>query len=308
MVSRGSVAIMEGTRGHILELMVMGILLGVASRGDGAIQTPDYDDTSTPEILNPSWMSTIPNTYPLSDVTIPGTHNTMALYGGSLAECNSWTLALQLRAGIRFLDIRVRHVRGNLTIHHGISYQYAHFGDVLRDVVAFLREYPTETVLMRLREELSDTRDIYEAAVRYIHEYAHWDLLWHSREMPTLGEARGKLIVLQDFSGPDLGMYYNSLDIDDHWMVSSLQPEEVEKKWRSVYTHLEGAALGNKNHMFLTYSSGASILAHPNALAKIINPRLHEYLKAYVGQRKRFGIITIDFPGANLVQTIIGFN
>lgn len=90
--------------------------------------------------------------------------------------------------------------------------------------------------------------------------------------------------------------------------VSSLQPEEVEKKWRSVYTHLEEAAVGNKNHMFLTYSSGASILAHPNALAKIINPRLHEYLKAYVGQRKRFGIITMDFPGAKLVQTIIGFN
>lgn len=28
LYSRGSVAIMEGTRGHILELMVMGILLG----------------------------------------------------------------------------------------------------------------------------------------------------------------------------------------------------------------------------------------------------------------------------------------
>ncbi len=187
--------------------------------GHRAIQTPDYDDSSTPEILNPSWMDTIPDVYSLSDVMMPGTHNTMALYGGTLAECNSWSLALQLRAGIRFLDIRVRHAKGNLTIHHGISYQYAHFGDVLMDVVAFLREYPSETVLMRLKEELSNTQDIYNAVVRYINKYAHWDLLWHSREMPSMGAARGKLIVLQDFTGPDLGIRYNSLDIADDWKV-----------------------------------------------------------------------------------------
>lgn len=90
--------------------------------------------------------------------------------------------------------------------------------------------------------------------------------------------------------------------------VSSLQPEEVEKKWRSVSTHLEAAAVCNKNRMFLTYSSGASILAHPNSLAWLINPRLYEYLTGYVGQSKRFGIVAMDFPGAKLVQTIIGFN
>ncbi|TRY74321.1 hypothetical protein DNTS_032022 [Danionella cerebrum] len=276
--------------------------------GHRAIQRPDYDDTSTPEILNPSWMSTIPDITPLSDVTMPGTHNTMALYGGSLSECNSWSLALQLRAGIRFLDIRVRHARGSLTIHHGISYQYAHFGDVLKDIVDFLQEYPSETVLMRLKEELSDTRNIYDAVVRYIKEYAHWDLLWNRREIPVMGEARGKLIILQDFSGPDLGVRYNSLHIADDWKVSSLQPEEVERKWRSVSTHLETAAVGNRSLMFLTYSSGAGILAHPDALARRINLRLYEYLTAYRSQRKRFGIITMDFPGAKLVQSIIRFN
>ncbi|KAI2653064.1 1-phosphatidylinositol phosphodiesterase [Labeo rohita] len=300
--------IMESTRGRILQLMVMGVLLGMTVPVHRAIQTPDYDDTATPEILNPSWMATIPDVYSLSDVTMPGTHNTMALYGGTLAECNSWSLALQLRAGIRFLDIRVRHVNGNLTIHHGISYQYADFGDVLMDVVDFLMEYPSETVLMRLKEELSETQNIYDSVVRYINEHAHWDLLWNSREMPTMGEARGKLIILQDFTGPDLGMKYNSLDIADDWKVASLQPEDVEKKWTSVSTHLEAAAVGNKNQMFLTFSSGASILAHPNALAQLINPRLYEYLTGYVGQTKRFGIVTMDFPGAKLVQTIIGFN
>lgn len=185
----------------------------------GAIQSPDYDDTPEPEFLNPSWMTSIPDDQPLSEVTMPGTHNTMALYGGIYSECQSWSLASQLRAGIRFLDIRVRHVTGNLTIHHGVSYQRAHFGHVLEGVAEFLQGYPNETVLMRIREELSETYNIYGPVVDYIHRYAHWDLLWHSRLVPTMGEARGKLIILQDFRGPDLGMRYGSLDISDKWKV-----------------------------------------------------------------------------------------
>lgn len=193
----------------------------------GAIQRPDYDDTPNPEFLNPSWMASIPNERPLSHVTMPGTHNTMALYGGVYAECESWSLASQLKAGIRFLDIRVRHVQGNLTIHHGVSYQRAHFGQVLDGVVDFLQEYPSETVLMRLKEEFSETRDIYGAVVDYIHRYAHWDLLWHSRLVPAMGEARGKLIILQEFSGPDLGMRYASLDIADDWKVQKLKKHNL---------------------------------------------------------------------------------
>lgn len=186
----------------------------------GAIQRPDYDDTPDPEFLNPSWMTGIPDDQPLSEVTMPGTHNTMALYGGMYAECQSWSLASQLQAGVRFLDIRVRHVTGNLTIHHGVSYQRAHFGHVLEGVAEFLQEYTSETVLMRVREEFSETYNIYGAVVDYIHRYARWDLLWHSRLVPTMGEARGKLIILQDFSGPDLGMRYGSMDISDRWKVN----------------------------------------------------------------------------------------
>ncbi|XP_071374514.1 1-phosphatidylinositol phosphodiesterase-like [Centroberyx affinis] len=285
------------------ELMV---LVGAVGLGYSGVQRPDYDDTSSPEFLNPSWMAGIPDGRPLSEVTMPGTHNTMALYGGAFAECQSWSLASQLRAGVRFLDVRVRHVRGNLTIHHGVSYQRAHFGHVLEGVADFLREHPSETVLMRLKEEFSETYDIYGAVVSYIHSYAHWDLLWHSRLTPTMGQARGKLIVLQDFSGPDLGMRYGSLDIADDWKVPTLL--HVKEKWQSVTEHLEAAPVGNKAHIFLTYASGAGVFAYPNAVAQRINTRLYDYLRAKMDQNLRFGIITMDFPAAPLIQLIIDFN
>ncbi|XP_030596289.1 uncharacterized protein LOC115787658 [Archocentrus centrarchus] len=281
------------------------ILLGVISLSIGATQRPDYDDTSNPEFLNPAWMANIPDDRLLSEVTMPGTHNTMALYGGVYAECQSWNLASQLRAGVRFLDIRVRHVNGNLTIHHGVSYQRAHFGHVLEGVTDFLREYPTETLLMRLKEEFSETDDIYGAVVDYIHRYAHWDLLWHSRLVPTMGEARGKLIVLQNFRGPDLGMRYDSMDIADDWKVPTLA--HVEEKWQSVYSHLEAAPSGNKAQIFLTFSSGAGVFAHPRAVAQRINPQLYDYLGDKTDLNQRFGIICMDFPGAPIIQMIIDF-
>ncbi|XP_061597778.1 1-phosphatidylinositol phosphodiesterase isoform X2 [Cololabis saira] len=270
-----------------------------------AIQRPDYDDTPNPEFLNPSWMSSIPDEQLLSEVSMPGTHNAMAVYGGVYAECQTWSLASQLRAGVRFLDIRVRHINGNLTIHHGVSYQRAHFGQVLEGVVDFLHSYPSETVLMRLREELSTTNNIYGTVVEFIHRYARWDLLWHSRLVPTMGQARGKLIILQEFTGPDLGMRYTSLDIADDWRVPTLL--HLEQKWQSVYEHLEAAPTGNMEQIFLTFSSGTGVFAHPRAVAQRINAQLYDYLQAKTVLNQRLGIICMDFPAAPIIQMIIDF-
>ncbi|XP_019718993.1 uncharacterized protein LOC109511995 isoform X2 [Hippocampus comes] len=281
------------------------LLLGISGLSWCAVQRPDYDDTATPEFLNPSWMASIPDERPLSELTMPGTHNTMALYGGVYAECQTWSLSSQLRAGIRFLDVRVRHVKGNLTIHHGVAYQHTHFGHVLEGVQDFLASYPSETVLMRVKEELSETDNIYGAVVEHVRRYARWEMLWHSRLVPTMGQARGKLIILQDFLGPDLGMRYDSLDIADDWKVPTLL--HVEEKWQSVYEHLEMAPVGNKDQIFLTYSSGTGIFAVPRAVAQRVNPQLYDYLRAKTDLNQRFGIICMDFPAAPLVQTIIDF-
>ncbi|RVE67247.1 hypothetical protein OJAV_G00115710 [Oryzias javanicus] len=231
-------------------------------------------------------MASIPDAQLLSAVTVPGTHNTMALYGGVYAECQSWSLESQLHAGIRFLDIRVRHINGNLTIHHGVSYQRAHFGHVLEGVANFLFRYPSETVLMRLKEEFSETNNIYGTVVDFLQRYGMWELVWHSRLVPTMGEARGKLIILQDFSGPDLGMRYGSLDIADDWKVPTLL--DLKAKWRSVFEHLEAAPAGNSQQIFLTFSSGAGVFANPRAVAHYMNPQLHQYLQTKTDSNQRF--------------------
>ena len=62
----------------------------------------------------------------------------MAIHGGALTQTqenfgdSGGTLAAQLAAGIRMIDIRARVNGGNtFTIHHGATYQNANFDDVL---------------------------------------------------------------------------------------------------------------------------------------------------------------------------------
>ena len=48
-------------------------------------------------------MAAIPDDRKLSELSIPGTHDTMAKYGGDVPECQSMTLSQQLASGIRWL-------------------------------------------------------------------------------------------------------------------------------------------------------------------------------------------------------------
>jgi 1-phosphatidylinositol phosphodiesterase len=58
---------------------------------------------STPPLH--SWMSALPDDFSLGDVMLPGTHQSTALYGFPISQCQqpSTPLAVQLQDGIRFL-------------------------------------------------------------------------------------------------------------------------------------------------------------------------------------------------------------
>lgn len=105
-------------------------------------------------------MSRISDATKLDRISIPGTHDTGARFGGFAVECQVWTLPDQLDAGIRYLDIRCRPLtNGDFTIHHGASYQNKTFrlndDSVLPECKRFLAENPTECLIMRIKQEHS---------------------------------------------------------------------------------------------------------------------------------------------------------
>ena len=182
---------------------------------------------------HPDWMRSVPDATSLAAMSIPGTHETMSIHGGDAVQTqeaygdSGGTLAAQLKAGIRMIDIRARVFEGDaFTIHHGAVYQVANFTDVLNTAGAFLDQNPSETVLVRLKhectggtgsckdsegqrsfEDIFDTyRDTNDAAKA--HFWAPSVNRDQGAATPTLGEVRGK-IVLVVMNGTAGGRMYN---------------------------------------------------------------------------------------------------
>lgn len=108
---------------------------------------------------NKDWMKNLSDrNVRITKLSIPGTHDTMAFYGGDAVQCQSLSLETQLNAGIRAIDIRCRHISDVFAIHHGCVYQNANFGDVLNTVARYLDEHPKETILMRVKEEYNEEK------------------------------------------------------------------------------------------------------------------------------------------------------
>ena len=123
-----------------------------------------YSHDPEPKTSNPDWMAAIKDETRISMLSIPGTHETMALYGvvplppgfppvfppldfaNDMVICQSMSLDSQLISGVRVLDIRCRHMNDVFLIYHGKFFQLAGFDDVLNTVATFLEAHPCETV------------------------------------------------------------------------------------------------------------------------------------------------------------------
>ena len=220
---------------------------------------------------NSDWMATLPDDKRLSELSLPGTHNSLSFYGGDIVQTQSMSLTNQLLSGIRVLDIRVRHFYDKFAIHHGFVFQNAYFGpDVMAPITAFLAANPTETVLMRLREEYTaqgNTRS-FEKTFQY-YKSLYGDFIWtppaDSRSFwsppppsPILDNVRGKIVILQNFGGGHHGIHYGDLDRQDSYSVSSNW--DLYSKWQKVKAHVEKAEHGSRYDIYINYlnASGGS--------------------------------------------------
>lgn len=102
---------------------------------------------------NYTWMSNLDDGIPLRQLTILGTHNSMATgIWGDAFQTQGSSLTTQLASGIRALDIRCRHYQNSFPIHDRLTYLNTNLGNVLTTVQSFLASYPREAVLMHIVE------------------------------------------------------------------------------------------------------------------------------------------------------------
>lgn len=109
---------------------------------------------TTPNWTSPDWMSKLTGNKLLSQFTLPGTHDSCARKPIPYVQCQDLSLTDQLNKGIRFLDIRCRHIDNSFAIHHSEFFLDMMFGTDVQDVcISFLQAHPGECIVMSIKEE-----------------------------------------------------------------------------------------------------------------------------------------------------------
>ncbi|MEU2832791.1 phosphatidylinositol-specific phospholipase C [Streptomyces lavendulae] len=254
------------------------------------------------------WMAGLADSTPLQRMTIPGTHDSGATKGGLYVACQNTSIAQQLDSGIRFLDVRCRVTGGSFAIHHAAFFQDLMFGDVLVACWNFLAAHPSETVLMRVKQEYSEESDATFRAVfdDYL-DHRGWRPLFRIADtLPvSLGQARGKVVLLADNGGLP-GLRYadgNVFDVQDDYNTEPFAKRgRIENQFRK--------AVQQPGKLFVNYVSTAAYMP-PRWNSDRLNPQVHSFVDGgELAGRTGLGIVPMDFPNtrSGLVESLIRHN
>ncbi|MFF4919996.1 phosphatidylinositol-specific phospholipase C [Kitasatospora sp. NPDC001261] len=312
------------------ELLSWGAGFGAAALGGLALPgsasaSPSAASSTTPRGLpTDSWMSRLNGSTSLLDLTIPGTHDSCCenpAYGTEWSHTQNWGLPQQLTEGVRFLDIRCNGLQGapdELGIYHSDNYQHIRLQDVLDQCRSFLRSHPGETVLMRLRNERAggqalDDTEFMRRINHYLDGLGYRDL-FHFYGWPTLATARGKVVLIADFTNPwgliDWSSGENGyFDTQDLWQTGGTDP--LGTKGQRIVAQFDKAFLNpGYSKMFVNFLSYAGGYWPKTSSQTLMDRSIYPYLNARTQQRARFGIVPMDFPDfhVNVLQMLIDKN
>ncbi|MFJ9434372.1 phosphatidylinositol-specific phospholipase C [Streptomyces sp. NPDC101490] len=283
------------------------VLLGAPTASALTTTSAPATSSATGAVDVRAWMAAHGDGTPLQGLTIPGTHDSGARFGGAWSECQNTTIAQQLDSGVRFLDVRCRVTGGSFAIHHGASYQNMMFGDVLGACRDFLAAHPSETVLMRVKQEHSEESDATFRAVfdDYL-DVRGWRSLFRIGDtVPLLGEARGRIVLIADNGGlPGLKWGDRSaLALQDDWNALP------DPKYAKIEAHFR-AAVERPGPLYVNFVSTSAYLP-PRWNSDRLNPRVHGWLdSAAASGTKGLGVVPLDFPNTRpgLVEALLRHN
>ena len=272
----------------------------------------------------PAWMSGIDDTRSLTALSIPGTHDSGALHEplAGLAKTQALTIAEQLDAGVRFLDLRARIIDDAFWLYHGSIDQDQAFVDVFATMYAFLDANPTETIIASLKEEAMPTGATRTFDAIFADYVAASPDRWHlGRAVPTLGDARGKIVLVRRFSttiasplGIDAAPWADNatFSIDNGDAALRIQDEYIvtdnNAKWAAIEALL--AEPGAPSTLYLDYTSGyqPTPMGLPDILAvsNDINARLDTRLATAPDAPR--GVLVMDYVTAARIGAVIQRN
>lgn len=310
----------------LVSILSLGAIAPITSFAEG---TNGFSDQQTTSANHSNWMAQLSNNISLSELSIPGTHDSLSFYGDTVfhqrvAQTQSMPLNTQLKAGIRYIDIRVKPINNKLDVYHGSQYQHTSFDTVMDTTINFLKNNPSEVILMRVKDESEGTEKNPEL---FKNTFANY---WNKSEYntyfskshttnPKLGDVRGKIIILQDFeSSNSYGIPYRSLDIQDEYTaVNSNKFFAIERQLLKANKDTSKIYL---NHFSTNGITDFGTFLHdeltPKGQAETLNTQFWMYMQLPKGyfqkdgnampqeQIMHTGIIAMDFPSSGGVSTM----
>jgi 1-phosphatidylinositol phosphodiesterase len=273
-----------------------------------------------PSLTN--WMARLPDARRLSELSIPGTHDSGARHEPwpGTARCQSLSIAEQLAAGVRFLDIRCRQVTNTFQIYHGKVSQKISFADVLADCDRFLKAQPGECVILSVKQE-ADPVDSQQTFQQTFDSYTNQAPWWLGADLPALGEVRGRLVLFRRFAAARLpegipagpGQWSDNTTFwigHDIRVQDRYEVRDQAAKWTAVQDLYGELKTNPPSVLFLNFTSGY----HPGwfgvpricSVSHYIHPRLTEWFR-HAGPG-RTGVTLLDFADAKKCALIIGTN
>nr|HEX4318767.1 phosphatidylinositol-specific phospholipase C [Kofleriaceae bacterium] len=300
-----------------MECRAFAVVLAVAAAACGS---PDATDP-------PGWMSTQPDSASLASLTIPGTHDSMALYEPIAGVAKTQTLALadQYAAGVRYVDIRCHDIDDSFAIYHGIIDEQATFDDVLDATFEFLDAHPTETIVMSVKEE----GDAEGATIPFDAAFAPYLAKhpggWYTGDaVPALGGVRGQIVLLRRFAttattplGIDGSQWADNttftltpgaatLRIEDNYTV-----DDPATKWTNITNLFDEARTLDDGTWYIAYTSGYethSGLPNITDVSGPINDMLDGYLADPTTAGAHLGTLAMDMITTTRVAALAALN
>ncbi len=329
--------------GSVCFLFALILAMGLAAPSAALAGDAFFKGTDIP-LDNPDWMADLSDGLLLSQISLPGTHDTMARGCDLLADCQVAPLADQLQAGVRALDIRCASdsgAQGNyFSLWHGPYCRLGTFDQVADDCQTFLAAHPEETIVMRIRQEpaLTNPKLLFTDMFKWYRDVKYPGLfadIGDGSTIPTLGQVRGNVVVLQDYDySPFWGIRYITpgshppFDSQDSYVVP-FSKAGFDAKWAGIYDHLYATNAGNRTSTWYVNWLSGGTQTYPERVAggysggfsaTGMNDRTLALLRGSAlldppsgsGSAKaplvRTGTLMMDFPGPGLIQAIINLN
>jgi len=276
------------------------------------------------------WMKYVDDNAPISGLSIPGTHNSGARKEQevNISKCQDWNFQWQLEKGIRFLDLRIN---SKLELNHGGWYQYENLNDVIRISEDFLKKYPTETIIMSIKQEDSNSNDFANIVGNVIKSKPE---LWYlDSKIPRMGEVRGKIILFRRYSASEnIGISMSrwsdnrtftngNVTVQDQYNIGGLNSSNVQNKWKYAKELIDRSIRREGNRMYVNFLNASGGLATPkqyawgtkwwevwNGSTRGVMDYFQDYLNGFNLRGKSHGIIVMDYPDAIILKLLINTN